>query len=624
MNFFKSLLLSLALLCGIFTASADEKVTFEANVPMIVSADEAFRAEFSLNAKPDSDSFTPPSFEGFDVLAGPAVSQGSSMQIINGNVTKSISYTITYVLMAQRTGEITIGAAQIGVDGKSYSTRPTPVEVRESSSQQPQGGGGTVTQSGGEKREEENSSLESRAGNQIGKDDLMLRLVLSQSEVYKGEPIRAALKLYSRVNVVGSEGAKMPTFNGFWSQQLESEQGPFRESMGGKVYDAYTLAEYLLYPQQSGRLTVSPAEMTVIVQVFVQSNRGFDPFFGGGHEVYNLRRKLLTPTVTVNVLDLPKPAPASFTGAVGKYTMDAHISSESLAANSAASITVKIAGSGNINLLQAPALTLPASFELYDTKSSESIRNTASGSSGYRTFEYPFIARAEGHYTLPAVEFSYFNPDAKQYVTLSSKAFEVDIAPDPKGGSATPAVLIGGSTKEEIKLLGNDIRYIKLGAPMLRSHVAPLVLSPLWFCLLALLVAAAVLTYTVVRKRMRDSHNTALVRGRRANKVAVQRFRAAERFMRDGNRRAFYEEMLRALWGYMSDRFNIPVADLTKESIREELMRRHAGEALAREVTEIISRCEEAQYSPADTVSMEEVYADGIDIISKVESAIKR
>ncbi len=619
MNFLRSLLVSLALLCGIMPASADEKVTFEANVPMIVSVGEAFRVEFALNAKPDDKSFAPPEFEGFDVLAGPAVSQGSSMQIVNGDITRSISYTITYVLLPQTAGEAVIQPATIRVKGESHSTRPTPVEIRDRNAQ-----GGSAAGSAQHDDRHSGGSVEERANSQIGKDDLMLRLELSQADVYKGEPVRAALKLYSRVNVAGSEGAKMPSFNGFWSQELECEQGPFRETLGGKVYDAYTLAEYLLYPQQSGRLSIEPAEMTVVVQVFVQSNRNFDPFFGGGHEVYNVRRKLLSPKVTVNVRELPQPAPASFTGAVGKYTLDAHISSETIAANSAATIVVKISGSGNINLLQAPALPLPPTFELYDIKSEEQIRNTASGSSGYRRFEYPFIARAEGRYTLPAVEFSYFNPDTRKYVTLSGKAFEVEVTPDLKGGSTPAAMVMGGTSREDVKLLGSDIRYIKLGAPMLHAQASPLVLSPLWFAILALLTALAAVIYAFMRKALRERRNTALVRGRRANKVAVQRFRAAERFMRAGNRRSFYEEMLRAMWGYMSDRFNIPVADLTKESIREELMRRHVPEEQAREVTDIISRCEEAQYSPADTIRMEEVYGEGIDIISKVESAIKR
>lgn len=618
----KTLLKILIAVCatalGIGSARADEKVTFETNAPMLVSAGEAFRIEFALNAKPDDNSFVPPSFDGFDVLAGPAVSQGSSIRIINGEMSKSINYTITYVLLPQKSGDFRIGAAEAKVKDKTYRTRETIIEVRDNSSGDASGAG----QSANRQQDDDNASLESKAGNQIGKDDLMLRLTLSRRNVYKGEPIRATLKLYSRVNVVGSEGAKMPTFNGFWSQELETEQGPFRETVGGKVYEAYNIAEYLLYPQQNGTLRIEPSELTVVVQVVLQSNRGFDPFFGGGHEIYNLRRKLVTPEVTVAVKDFPAGAPASFTGAVGKYTMEAKLSTDRLEANSAATATVKISGTGNLNFLQAPKLELPTSFELYDVKSDESLRTNGSGNTGYRRFEYPFIARAEGDYTIPPIEFTYFNPETEKYVTLSSQAFPIAITPDRNGGGASQGVTTVAK-KEDVRLLGNDIRFIKLGNPALRSHVTPLVLSPLYFIVAAAILILFAAVYAAMRKHIRDSRNTALVKGRRANKVAVQRFRTAAKYMKEQNRHAFYEEMLRALWGYLSDRFNIPVADLTKESVREELARRGAHDE-ARLITEIISECEEAQYSPSASVRMDEVYAEGIDIISRIESAIKR
>lgn len=618
----KTLLKILIAVCatalGIGSARADEKVTFETNAPMLVSAGEAFRIEFALNAKPDDNSFVPPSFDGFDVLAGPAVSQGSSIRIINGEMSKSINYTITYVLLPQKSGDFRIGAAEAKVKDKTYRTRETIIEVRDNSSGDASGAG----QSANRQQDDDNASLESKAGNQIGKDDLMLRLTLSRRNVYKGEPIRATLKLYSRVNVVGSEGAKMPTFNGFWSQELETEQGPFRETVGGKVYEAYNIAEYLLYPQQNGTLRIEPSELTVVVQVVLQSNRGFDPFFGGGHEIYNLRRKLVTPEVTVSVKDFPAGAPASFTGAVGRYTMEAKLSTDRLEANSAATATVKISGTGNLNFLQAPKLELPTSFELYDVKSDESLRTNGSGNTGYRRFEYPFIARAEGDYTIPPIEFTYFNPETEKYVTLSSQAFPIAITPDRNGGGASQGITTVAK-KEDVRLLGNDIRFIKLGNPALRSHVTPLVMSPLYFIVAAAILILFAAVYAAMRKHIRDSRNTALVKGRRANKVAVQRFRTAAKYMKEQNRHAFYEEMLRALWGYLSDRFNIPVADLTKESVREELARRGAHDE-ARLITKIISECEEAQYSPSASVRMDEVYAEGIDIISRIESAIKR
>lgn len=593
-----------------FTAFASQEVVFETNAPMIVGVGEPFRVEFTLNAKPDDKSFVAPSFEGFSVLAGPSVSHGSSMQIVNGSMTKSFSYSISYVLQASKVGHITIGVATIAVDGKSYSTRKTPIEVRQNQSEAAESN-----------QQQEQQSLEQRASQQLAEDDLMLRLSVSRSSVYKGEPVRAVLKLYSRVNVVGSEGAKIPSFDGFWSQALECEQGPFRETLGGKVYDAYNLGEYILYPQQSGKITIEPAKITIIAQMFVRNNRPRNSFFDNTHDIYNLRRELRSPAVVIDVKPFPAGAPASFTGAVGRYTMEANLSSANIAANSAANIDVKISGLGNIAFLQEPKLQLPTSFELYDVKSTEQIRTTASGSTGFRRFEYPFIARAEGDYTIAPVEFTYFSPESGQYVTLTSDYFAITVAPDTKSTASSQMVTTVG--KQDVRLLGSDIRFIKMTRPQLSAVVAPFILSPLYFMVLLLLVLLAVVAYFVVSKRIRDNKNTALVKGRRANKVAIQRFRAAERYMREQNRRAFYEEMLRALWGYLSDRFNIPVADLTKESVREELNRRGATEE-AKDVTAIISQCEEAQYSPIESVTMDQVYGKGIEIVSRIESIAKK
>ena len=619
-NLIKSLFTTVVMtVCTVWSVVADEKVLFELNTPMIVSEGEPFRAEFALNAKPDDNSFAPPTFDGFDVLAGPATSQGSSISIVNGKMTKSVNYSITYVLMPTRSGELRIGEAEVAVDGVKYRTRVTPVEVRAAGANA-SGGGSQARES---RQQQSGESLEQRAGNQIGKDDVMLRLALSRRSVYKGEPIRATLKLYSRVNVAGSEGAKMPAFNGFWSQQLDIEQGPFRETLDGKVYEAYNIAEYLLYPQQSGRLTIEPSELTVFVQVVVQNPRNYDPFFGGGREIYNVRRALRTPEVAVEVKEFPAGAPASFMGAVGRYTMEATLSTDSVSANSAANINVRIAGSGNLKFMQSPTLVLPSSFEMYDVKPTEQIRNSSSGSTGYRSFEYPFIPRAEGEYTIAPIEFSYFNPETAKYVTLRSEEFTLAVLPDAKAGGAPSQVIASGVRKEDVRLLGSDIRFIKLGRPALRSNAAPLILSPLYWGIVVAMVALAVLCFVVLRKRMRDSRNTVLVHARRANKVAVQRFRKAAQYMKEQNRRAFYEEMLRALWGYISDRFNIPVADLTKESVREELSRRGAVDE-AREITDIISMCEEAQYSPVATTTMDEVYGKGIEVVSKIESVVKK
>ncbi len=603
-----------------FKAFGAEKVTFEANSPLTVAVGEAFRVEFSLNASPDDGSFKAPSFEGFDVIAGPAESRGQSVQIVGSTMTKSINYTITYVLLPQSAGNVTIGAAEIAVDGTTYRTQPLPIEIvnegdASQSQQRPSGG---------------DSDSEADARNvqqQIRKDDILLRAVVSQTSVYKNEPVHVAFKLYTRVPYVNIVPEAAPSFNGFWSQDLTDTKTArvSRETYNGKVYETRVLFEYLLYPQQVGTLTIDPVDITVVAQVVVQSRRNLDPFFGSGHEVYNVPRKVQSQRTSIEVRPLPEGAPSSFSGAVGSFRMETDLPTDRFAANSGATCTVKISGTGNLTFVQAPKLALPASFEQYNVKTTESINASASGISGYRQFEYPFIARAEGTYEIAPIEFTYFDLKRRQYVTLESRPMTFEITPDTKGGGGDAVVMQGrGMSKEEVKMLGEDIRFIRLGASQLREARMPFLFSGgYWIALCAILLLFAA-AYVALRKRIRESQNVALMRGRRANKVAVQRFRAARSYMEAQDRHAFYEEMLRALWGYMSDKFNIPVANLTKENVREELAKRGVSAEETHRFTAIISQCDEAQYSPAASAQMSDIYSEGVDLISRIESVIKR
>ncbi len=617
-DFVAKISLTALFVLAIFSASAAEKVTFEANSPLMVAVGEAFRVEFTLNAEPDADSFKAPSFEGFDVIAGPSVSTGSSIQYINGSISKSFSYGITYVLLPQAAGNVTIGAAEAKVDGTAYRTKPLPIEIvnegdASRARQHPQG------RTGG------SGDAQASAQGQVAKDDILLRAVVSRSSVYKNEPLHVAFKLYTRVPYVNIVPESAPSFNGFWSQDLTDPNSARvgRETYNGKVYETRVLYDYLLYPQQVGSLTIDPVDMTVVAQVVVQS-RNADPFFGGGREVFNVPRKVQSQRATVTVKPLPSGAPSSFSGAVGRFTMDTQLPSERIAANSGATFTVKISGTGNLTFVQAPKLPLPTSFEQYNVKTTESINTLATGISGYRQFEYPFIARAEGTYDIEPIEFTYFDPQRVQYVTLRSKPLTLEITPDARGGGDAVVMQGRGMSKEEVKMLGQDIRFIKLGGAQLRSERVPFIFSAAYWILLLGVLALFTMIYVALRKQIRESQNVALVRGKRANKVAVQRFRAAKRYMEEQNRHAFYEEMLRALWGYMSDKFNIPVANLTKENVREELHKRGVSSEDSQRFTDIITQCDEAQYSPVETARMSDVYSEGVNLISRIESVIKR
>ena len=581
----------------VVSVRAAGKISFTVEAPMIAAVGQPIRVEYKINAKPDNGTFEAPQFENFDYMAGPSTSQSSSTSIINGKTTSSVSYGYTYVIVPQKEGTFTIGAASVSVGGTKHTSNTTVIEVR-------------------------GESQSSAQGATVNKEDLLLRLELSKKSAYKGEPISATLKLCTRVNFAVQEYPKMPAFNGFWSQQLKVDQGPFRETINNKAYDVYNITEYILYPQQGGELVIEPIEMTAVALVQVESDKGYNPFFGGGYETLQIPRKLKTPEIKIKVKEFPAGAPASFAGAVGRYTMSHELSSTELSANASATLQLTISGVGNLNFVSAPTLSLPASFELYDIKNEEKLQNTASGSKGYRRFDYPFIVRAEGEYEIAPVEFTYFDLDKQKYETLSTGPLKIVVTPD-KGAVVQPQATITTPTvkREDVQQLAEDIRYIKQ-TTALRSVVAPLVLSSTYWTMILILLLIAVLVYMMVRKRIRDNSDEVLVKGRRANRVAVKRFRVAAKYMGEENSGAFYKEMLSGLWGYMSDKFNIPVADLKREVVREELQKRGAV-AEAEAVIAVIARCEEAQYSPVASSEMKSIYDEGVEAVSKIEKVAK-
>lgn len=590
-----------------------QTVEFTVDGPSVVTVGEVFRVEFSLTEK--ADSFTAPSFEGFTVLAGPSTSTYSQRSIINGQITSSTTYGYTYVLQCSEAGIHTIGAAEAEVKKQKVRTRPYSIEaVADSRAVAPQGGQGGAAKS-------------QSSGSAVAEEDVVLRLVVDRTEVWKGEPVRAAIKLYTRQSLSAVEGAKYPSFNGFWTQELNTDNYQWqRENYNNRVYDARILREWLIFPQQSGTLEIERTEMTAIAQIVTRSRSQslFDDFFGGGPSVQEIPMKLSAPAVKITVKELPAGAPADFAGAVGRFDMETTLPSADIAANSAVDYVVRISGEGNLPLVQAPKLNLPTSFEQYNIKTTESLNATQGGISGYRQFEYPVIARAEGEFDVPAITFSYFDPSEGAYKTLSSEARTYTVLPDDSYAGGTSRGLVSGVNKEDIKFLGQDIRFIKLGNGHLRSVDAINMARSTYLVVVLLIVVATILAHVYLRRYLRDLHNNALMKGKRANKVALLRFRAAEKYMEAGQQRGFYEEMLRGLWGYVSDRFNIPVANLTKENIREELDKQGVEQADIEQYMSVISECEYAQYAPAASGKMRELYTAGVEIVSKFESVIHR
>ncbi len=612
------ILFTLAILgIAVGEAWANKEITLKVDVPLQVAVGEPFPVAFTLNASPDDDSFSAPDFKGANVIAGPRISSGSSIQVINGDMTKSVTYTYTYVLMIDSACRYTIPAARVKVDNKIYASANTLVEVvKEQTPNNAQSNNNSSNT---------RQSTQSDAASRIGANDVLLRMLISDKSPYKGEPLKVVFKLYTRVDIVNYENFKAPSFNGFWAQEITNNrrQNAERETYNGQVYDTYIVKEYLLYPQQSGEIDIEAMELDAIVQVVVQS-RNIDPFFGRSNEFYNVRRSLSTKPRTINVKRLPAGAPESFSGAVGNYSIELEpLNSDIIEANSAKLLKLRVSGSGNISFLQAPKLELPNSFEQYVVRTTESIQITSQEALGYKEFEYPIIARAEGDYTIPAIEFSYFDPTTSAYTVLQTNPFNITVTPDKQSDGAA-RMIRNGVTKEDVALLGSDIRFIKLGAAKFSESERPLIGSTLYFVILFVMILLFVVVYLLLRRIIKDSLNTALKRGKQANKVIVHRFKKAKQYMDDGNERLFYGEVLHGMWGYMSDKLNIPVADLTKEYIREELVKRSADSELTEAFLNLITNCDEAQYSPVASSDMADVYGSALYLVSQLESLFKR
>ena len=595
-------LLVLPLLMLSWVASA--QVSFTVDAPALTALGQPFRVAFSVDAQPENGSFAGPSFADFDILAGPSVSTGHSVQFINGKQSSSYNCTYTFVLMPRESGTFTIGSASIKVEGKTYTTKPQLVEVIAEN----ESAGGSAASS---------TSPETS----IGKDDVLLRLKVSSTDLYKGESLRASLVLYTRVTVENIESLTMPPFDGFWSQELTFDNAPSREEYNGRVYETYKITELLLSPQESGKIVIPEAVMNVGVQVVVQDKRSYDPIFGG-RQVYRISRELKSAPVTINVKEFPAGAPQSFNGAVGSFTLSSTMPEAEIEANSADQIELTLSGTGNLKFITAPRIAFPESFEVYDTKVVDNVKLTTTGTAGSITYTYPFVARSAGTFTIPCIEFSFFNPETQSYETLATEPFTL-VVKDDGSGTATTTPSSSYNYGGPMRQLDRDIRFINTGKLPAKA-LAPFILTPLYWLVIVVMVALAIVIFVVLRKRLRERSNTVARRMRHADKIAVQRLRMAERYMRDENRHAFYEEMLRAMWGYISDKFNIPVASLTKEKIREELYRRNVAETTAEQFCEVISRSEEAQYAPSATGEMGDIYAEAVEVISKIESAVKR
>ena len=579
----------------------------------VVAEDERFNVTFVIDGNVKVSEFSWEPGSDFQLLWGPQRGHSSSIQIINGKTTKSVQTTFSYVLRPLKAGRFSLPSARANVDGKEIVSSPANIEVvgsQQSQSRQQNPSSSSQSQT------QQPKATQQRTG-----EDIILTLNLSRTNVVVGEPITATIMLYTRADIAGFESAQFPDFNGFWSQEQDSPTNIefSRATYNGQIYNAALLKKYMLIPQQTGTLTISPAEIVCLVNVRTapSGNSIFDGFFDS---VTTVRQKVVSKAVKVNVSALPKGAPESFGGGVGEFTISAKMSKDSLKTHEAASLIVTVSGKGNISLIQAPDVKLPPDMEAYDTKTSD--RVDKSGYSGSKRYEYPFIPRSWGDFVIPPVKYSYYDVKAGKYVTLQTDSIAFNVA---RGADVPGAgTVISAPSQKDVKSLGTDIRYINVKNSQLSAKGVFFVGSALFWVLTALIVLLAVLCWAAFRKIAARRADVAGAKNRKATKMAMKRLRLAGTFLRQNLYTAFYEELHKALLGFMSDKLNVPVAELSKERIAEILSEGGVPASLIDSFVGLIDACEFARYSPsAGNEAMTAHYEAALDVISSVDSNMK-
>ena len=604
----KKLIIILIALIAYSTQAFANKVSFTASAPDAVVVGDQFRLSYTVTTQKVKD-FRAPSIKGFDVLMGPSRSQQSSTQIVNGNVTSTSSITFTYILMANTAGEYTIGGASIVADGNQMVSNSVKIKVLPQDQNSNGGQGG--------------SSAHSSSGTSVSDQDLFITATASKTNVFEQEAFVLTYKIYTRESNLQLNNAKLPDFKGFHSQEIEMTTNArwTPEHYRGRNYYTTVYRQFVLFPQQSGKLYIDPAQFQMTIGKPVQSDDPFDAFFNGGSNVIEIKKSIATPKIAINVSPLPAGKPADFSGGVGEFTVSSSINSKELKTNDAITIKLVISGTGNLKLISNPEIKFPEDFEVYDPKVDNQVRLTREGLTGNRVVEYLAIPRHAGTYKSPGVSFSYFDIRSKSYKTLKTEEYVVNIE---KGAGNADQVIANFTNKEDLKVLGEDIRYIKQNEVTLQPKGSFFYGSMSYWLFYIIPALAFIIFFIIYRKQAAENANVAKVRTKKANKVATKRMKLAGKLLSENKKDAFYDEVLKALWGYISDKLNIPVSRLSKDNIEEKLRNHGVSEELIKDFLNALNDCEFARFAPGDeSQAMDKVYASSIEVISKMENSIK-
>ena len=596
---------------------AADAVTFTGDAPKQVIMGQYFNLVYSSNVEVEDLRIAELS-DFFEILYGPSTSMSSSTTIVNGKYQSATSYGFTYVLKPKKTGTFTIPAATATINGNKYKSNSLSIKVLPTDQQ----GGGTQSQQKTSTATAP-SSQDGGAAQSVSNDQVFIRAIPSKTQVAEQEGLLVTYKIYTRVDISGMQNPKFPEFKGFMAQEIEVPQNRQwnLENYNGANYQTTILKQTVLYPRETGSLTIDKGSFDLIVRVKNRNPRTrsiFDDFFETYSEV---KKTVYCNSVKINVAPLPAGKPSDFCGVTGSLNMTSSISSQKLKANEAVTIRIKISGNGNLKMIPTPELTFPADFDPYDPKVDNAFKNTTTGVSGTKSIEYLVIPRFPGTFEIPATSISYFDLATHQYKTLTTPPYTIQVA---KGDGSVTNISGKFTNQEQLRLLGSDIRYLKTDIQLQKQPRLFFATLPFWLAYLIPLLFFGVMLL-INRKKLKDNADIARVRNRKANQVAVKRLKQATIFLKEGKKDFFYDEVLKALWGYTSDKLNIPLSKLDKETIENQLIDSKVGEDIRKEYMGILQTCEYARFAPGDAAAaMDKLYDQTMEVINKMENTIKR
>jgi hypothetical protein len=603
-------------------ASAQE-IQLVGSAKPVVEIGENFNLSYSINAQ--ATNFKAPAISNFTILAGPSTSTASSIRSVNGRTSMTITYTFTYILQAFKEGSFEIPPASVTVDNKQYSSNPVTIKVARNSTGQQGQSPGNVNPGRGNSRQQ--GAAESNS------NDVLLKAYVTSANPYQGEGVVVTYKLFFKVNIGNVNITKLSSFPGFWSQNLGSETDklqPYKQVIDGQQYTVVDIRKVALFPLKSGKLVIDPLELVCTAEIKRQTRtKTGDPFFDDffndsffNNSFATVEKSMKSNPLVINVRPLPSAdKPADYNGAVGNFTFRSEIDKTKLKTNEPINLKFVVSGQGNIQLIDKMNITFPPDFETYDPKVTSDVKTSSAGISGSQTFEYLMIPRKAGRFIIKPVTFSYFDLSKQKYIQETSPQYIIEVE---KGSGEAATLTYSGASKEDIQYIGSDIRHIKNQPLMLTKNGSIFFNSTAFYLWIILPFLAFIFMVIYWRKRTARNADVVLMKNRKATKIARKRLKKANDFLKSGKKEEFYVEISQALWGYLSDKFGIPLAELSIDSVHEALVEKNVTEEIIKQFKETLNNTEFARFAPGEkSMMMEKIYNEALELILKIEKGLR-